>query len=728
LLQDREDQHTLEDYWKVVWRRKWLIGLFVLITTLATLGVGFIVTPVYEASTTLHLKEQKPSLLGGDFPGSGITGLSSKEEVNTQIEILKSRSVLEEVIDKLGLIEKFEVEKGLPEAEKLQSVLNVLQKDISVRPITNTRLIRLTLSSKDPELARDMANTISHVFIERDVESKRGEANSVLAFVSGQVDEVSERLVTAEEELLRYKEAEGISVLSEEARLKVSLLAQLESSFQEVKVERDVLSTRIAAVLSQMGTGLSSESPLANTSTSPAVKRIQDRLTEAQVELASLEDRSSSDSRRVAEIKAQIESLKSEIQTEIERILRSGESATVNSALQMKLAEYESQNIVLAAREDALRGLINTHERDINKLPAREINLVRLERARRINDELYAALMRAKNEAQIEAASQIATIDVVDPAITPLKPVRPKKTENVVIALLVSLLLGVLLAFILENLDNTVKNEDEVKKLLGAPIVGIIPRFDLDGHKNGRARRNRKAEHFALVSKEDSKSPIAEAFRMLRTNLQFVGLVEGLSTIVVTSPIPGDGKTTVAANLAIALAIHEEKVLIVDADFRIPAVHKIFDLPDSPGVTNILSEGRSYQSVIHKVDGLHSLNVLTTGPIPPNSAELLTSSKMKRLIEELKGDYDRIIFDVPPVLAVTDALDLASILDGILLVLRLGEIDRRAVKRMKEILDTAKIKILGEVLNGVDVRDNRYGYGYYYYYQTAEKKRGSKKS
>ena len=264
--------------------------------------------------------------------------------------------------------------------------------------------------------------------------------------------------------------------------------------------------------------------------------------------------------------------------------------------------------------------------------------------------------------------------------------------------------------------------------LLGIPILGIIPRFDLDGHGDGHIRRNRKAVHFALISKEDPQSLIAEAFRMVRTNLRFVGLDQELSTIMVTSPVPGDGKTTVAANLAIALASHEEKVLVVDADFRIPAVHKIFNLPDSPGVTSILTEGRSYQSVMHSVEGVNNLNVLTTGPIPPSSSELLTSTKMKELIAEMKGDYDRVIFDVPPVLVATDALDLASILDGTLLVLRLGEIDRRAMRRMKEILDTAKIRVLGGVMNSVDVRDNRYGYGYsyYYYYQTDARKRASK--
>ena len=723
-----EDGLTLEDYWNTIWRRKWMIGLFVFTTTLAVLIGSFLITPIYEASTTLHIKGQKPSLLGGDFLGSGISGLSTKEEVNTQIEILKSRSVLEGVITKLGLIEKFEIKKELGEGERPQSALDKLIKDISVRPITNTSLIRVILRSKDPELARDIANSISRTFIERNVESKRGEANAVLAFVSVQVDQVSEKLKIAEEELLKYKEEEGIGILDEEAKLRVSLLAQLESSYQEAKVAREILDTRIAAVINQIGPAVSTDGPLAGVSNNPAVRRMQDQLTEVQMELARLEGGSSSDNQRLAEIKARIDSLKRDIQVEIARTMRSGKSTAVDSALQMKLAEYESQNVVLAAQQDALRNLIKVHEEDINKLPAREINLIRLERARRINDDLYAVLMRAKNEAQIEAASQIGNIDVIDPAITPLKPVRPKKKENAIIALITSLFLGILLAFLLEYLDKTVKTEDEMKRLLGIPILGIIPRFDMDGHRPGLSRKPKKAHFFGLLTRDDPKSPISEAFRLLRANLHFVDLDKGLKTIMVTSPVPGDGKTTVAANLSIALAAQEERILIVDADFKVPAVHKIFNLPVSPGITNILLEGTSYQSVIRKVDGVENLDVLTIGPIPPNSSELLGSSRMRKLIDELRDGYDRIIFDLPPVLVTTDAVDLASSLDGTLLVLRVGEIDKRAIKRIREIFDNAKIRVLGGVLNGVDARDRRYGYGYdyYYYYETAEKRNRNK--
>ena len=715
----KKDLYTIEDYWRIIWRRKWLIAIFVFTITAAVIIGSFMMTPIYESSTTLHLKGQKTSLFGGNLLGSDVSALSTLEEINTQIEILKSRSVLEEVVMKLNLIEKFEIEKELVEDQKYQAALAELRNSISAIHIRNTRLIKVSIRSKDPELAGEMANSISRAFIRRNVESKRGEANAVLSFVSEQLVQVGEKLKKAEEELLRYKEAEGIGILSEEARLKVDRLAQLESLYQEANVERQILETRIGALLSQIGQEASTDSASAAISWNPAVKRMQDQLTEIQIELALVSEDSSSDNRRVAEIKDRIEFLKSEIQDEIEKTVRSGKSVAVDSALQMKLAEYESQDVILAAQEAALIDLIKTHEQEINKLPVREISLIRLERARRINDELYATLMRSRNAAQIEAASQIGNINVIDPAITPLHAVYPNKKRFTIIAFVLSLFSGIMLAFLLEYLDNTVKSEEEIKKLLGIPILSLIPRFKVNGYLNGYRpglkKGKKRAEVVGLVMKNNPKSSISEAFRLLRTNLHFVDLDKKLKTIVVTSPIAGDGKTTVAANLAIALAAQGERVLIVDADFIKPAIHKIFVLPDSPGITNTLAEGMNYQSVIHKADGVENLDVITIGRIPPNSSELLSSSRMEEFIDELKGSYDRIILDTPPMMGVTDAVVLASILDGTLLVLRVGKIERNVIKRTRELIDNAKIRVLGGVLNAVDNRYGGYGYGYYYY-------------
>jgi succinoglycan biosynthesis transport protein ExoP len=721
LTEHGDERNTLENYWRIVWRRKWIIGLTVFATTLAVIIGSYFITPIYEASSTLHIKEPMPSVLGGDFMSSGFSAISTKEEINTQIEILKSRSLLEGVIAGQGLVERYAIGRELGAEQRLQAALQKLRKDLSVANITNTKLIRIAVRSENPELAGEITNSISRAFIERDLQSKSSEANAVLSFVSQQVEQVSERLRNAEEELLRYKEQHGIGVLDEETKLQVSLLAQLESSFQQIRVEREVLGTRIAAVLGQIGPATSSRGTLTGASSNPAIVSRQDQLTEAQVELARLQGGSTSSGQRAAEIKERISTLEREIQEEIAASMRSVKSTAVDSTMQIQLAEYESRDVILAAQESALKKLMAGHEAEINKLPAREINLIRLERARRINDELYAALMKAKNEAQIEAASQIGNIDVVDPAVTPLSPVRPNRKDSLIVGLVVSLILGIGLAILLESLDHTVKSEEEVKKLLGIPILGLIPR--LEANSSGRRTKGANRDRFMLITRDEPNSPISEAFKLLRANLHFLDMERHHKTIVVTSPIPGDGKTTVAANLAIAFAAQEEKILIVDADFRVPAIHKIFDLPESPGIIDILLDGSDYHRVIRKIEGVENLDILTTGTIPRNSSELLFSSRMKNLINKLKGDdYSRIIFDVAPLLVATETVDLASSEDGTLLVVRIGEIDRRILMRTREVFDNAKIKPLGSVLNRVDVKDRRYGYGYYYTYDAALKR------
>jgi polysaccharide chain length determinant protein (PEP-CTERM system associated) len=724
LAEHGDDRTPLESYWRVLWSRKWLIVLLVGATSLAILVGNTLITPRYEAFVTLHIKEPMPSVLGGDLLGGGLSGIPVKEEINTQIEILRSRSLLEEVIAREGLVKTYGITEGLEEGQRLQRALNRLRNDLSIANVSNTRLIRITVRSPDPDLAREIANSISRVFIERNLSSKRGEANAVLSFVSEQAAEVSERLRNAEEELLRYKQGQGIGVIDEETKLKVGLVAQLESSLQQVEVDRAVLEARISAIVGQIGSGGWVGGVLGAPAGDPLIARAQEELTNARMELAQLESGQSVAGRRLTELKARIEALEKQILEEITASAQSARSTAVDATMQMQLAEYMSRDVILAAQEKALLRLMAVQEEDINRLPEREINLIRLERNRRINDELFAALTKARNEAQIEAASQIANIDVVDPAATPLDPVRPNKKLNLIIGFLVSLILGVGLAFLVDHLDHTVKSEEEVRKLLRVPVLGLIPRLEVNG--NGRRPKFGGKNRFLLVTRDEPNSPVAEAFKLLRTNLHFLSLEHSLKTIVVTSPIPGDGKTTIAANLSIAFASQAEKVLLVDADFRVPAVHRAFDLPESPGIIDALEGGGDFRPFLRKIPGVDNLDILLTGSVRPHSSELLGSAQMKDLVERLKvAGYDRIIFDVAPLLAATETVDLAYGQDGTLLVIRLGEADRRLLRRIRELLDTARITLLGSVLNRVDAKDRRYGYGYQYdYYSERIGKRG----
>ncbi len=693
-------------YWYIIWRRRAQIGIFTALVTAVVTVASFVMTPVYEAAVVLNIREQRPSILGTDLTG-GFEPLSSREDINTQIEIIKSRSVLEKVIAALHLGDAPAGAPAVRQREAAREALDRLRRDMTVRQVPNTRLISLSVRSPDPELAASVANAVARVFIDKNVESKRGEANAVLAFVTGQVDQVREQLNKTEDDLLAYKKGERIGILDQEARLMVERLGQLEASSQEAQVGLDVLDTRIGAIL---GTAGAQGLPLA-AETAPGAGPVRERLTSLQAELARLEADKSDHSSQIADLRERIDTLRGEVRSELQSVLGRGSAGALGTAIQMQLAEYESQRVVLKARLEALDGLIKTYESDIDRLPVQEIALVRLERTQRINNDLYAALMKAKNEAQVEAASQISNADVIDAAVAPLDPVRPNKQQNIAVAVVAGLVFGLLFALVFEALDHTVRTEDEARRSLNASILGIIPRFK-EWKAPGRNGRDH-GERSIFFNGENSDPSVSEAFRMLAANLRLLDAKGEAATLVVTSPAPGDGKTTVAANLALALAAQRARVVLVDADFRMPKIHGVFGMSRSPGLSDVFLHEAACSDVVRRVDGPVPIDVVTSGPPLAAGTEAAASSGMEAFVSELKRSYDRIILDVPPVVGASDAVILASVADGALLVMRLGQLDRRLLRRTGELLANARVRVIGGVINGVNPRDMAYGYYYY---------------
>ena len=620
--------------------------------------------------------------------------------------------------------------------QSLQEAVEELSERISVSQIRDTRLILLTTEYETPELAKDITNTLATTFIQMNMDSKRGEAKAALIFITEQTDQVSAKLKVAEEDLLQFKEEENLVILSEEARLKLERLSEVEASYQEVKIAYHEVTTRLNEIRKQLNQLDKEQISTTVISKDPVVENLRGQLTDLQIKLVQLESQFSPDAPQILQIKVQIDVLEDRLKEEVGTII--SERIKIINPIYMelyaKLVGYETDHNALKAREDALNILLKDYESEVQKFPAQELRLIRLERDRRVNEELYTQLLTAKNEIQIEAASEIGNINVIDRAKTPTDPIKPRKLLNIIVGFVLSLIIGLGLAFLLEFLDNTVKTEEEAKSLLNLPVLGVIPDARVNGFGYGgkgkirkllplmRKAKLKEGEKIELITHNKPKSHISEAYRTLRTNIQFADLDRNVKTIVVTSSIPAEGKTTVVANLAVAMAFQKDRVLLVDADLRRPRVHQIFDIPDSPGLTNILSGGMVYKETVKKVKEVEGLEVITSGPLPPNPSELLGSNTMKELIKDLKRDYDRVIFDSPPIIAVTDASVLASELDGTLLVLKAGGIERKATQRTREILKNAKVRVLGSVLNSVNMSDGNYnGYrGYYDYYSSEE--------
>ena len=761
-----DDGLSLQDYWRVIGRRKWIVILTVVVLTASAVTFSFLQTPIYEASTTLYLKKAKAGPEQIDIFG-GVSLLSTETEINTQIEILKSHTVMEEVARRLfSPVSTHKKESPKKESgkksdfygylrnlltlilsnfskeEKLESLSEIAdslrKKSISVAPIRSTRLITLTASSDDPEMARLIANTTVEVFIERDISSRRRESTAALDFLSRETEKVAENLRQSEENLKRYKEKEGFAELSEKARLMVERLSELESLHQSTRISRQELGNRLTEIRSQLKKVSKVWVSSTYISDNPLVQMLRSRLTDLEIKHAQLGREFSSDDPQVTYIKAQIEETKKELKRKVKTVV-AGKTESISpiyTELYTKLVSYETEVNALKAKEDALGSLAAEYEREVSKLPQQELALARLERDQQVNAELYTILVKAKNKAEIESASEIGTIEVIDPASNPTRPVKPKKKLNTLLGLISGLIFGAGLAFLSEYGDKTIKTEDEAKKLLNLPILGVIPRPGAPGsygytysHRSrkkkprkeikARILKERKTP-LELITRDLPKSHISEAYKTLRANLQFAELDRKLKTLVVTSSIPLEGKTSVVINLAITLASAGEKVLLADTDLRLHKIHKIFKLDASPGLTDLLTADKGPNDVIHNVEEVDNLDLLTSGSLPPNPSELLGSSRMKKLILELQKEYDRVLFDSSPLLGIADASILSSNVDGILLVLAANEVDGQAAQKAKESLEKVKAHIVGLVLNKVRPEHSGYGKYYYYYYSHEE--------
>lgn len=298
---------------------------------------------------------------------------------------------------------------------------------------------------------------------------------------------------------------------------------------------------------------------------------------------------------------------------------------------------------------------------------------------------------------------KVENVQIIDKAQVPNTPISPKPKLNMAIAGVLGLMIGVFIAFLLEYLDKTIKTPEDVENHLKLSVIGAIPKVDINQN--------------TIISLTDPKSPTTEAFRTLRTNIQFSSVDKKLKTIIVTSSTPSEGKSTIAVNLAGIMAQGEEKVLLIDCDLRKPRVHRLFGISNSKGLTNILVGDNVVEEVAYKYEGLENFEIITSGPIPPNPAELLGSKRMNMFLQTVKEEYDMVILDTSPVGVVTDSAVLSTIADGILLVAAAGQTDIEKVVRGKELLDKVGANIIGTILNKVPIGGKSYyQYGYYSYY------------
>ena len=384
-----------------------------------------------------------------------------------------------------------------------------------------------------------------------------------------------------------------------------------------------------------------------------------------------------------------------------------------------RIVEEEVEVHSTGARVKEYKKLVNQMSKRLSQLPLQTLQYARLERKLKLNENLYLTMKQKYEESRITEAGQIGKVRILDPAIV-AKKVKPNKKMNLVLGIFLGIGLGVSNAFIREFLDNSVKSVEHLERK-GLTILGIIP--DMHHQAGGSIKKpvsnpSKGGTDFRrrLITYEDPKSPIAESYRSLRTNISYASPDKKVKSLLVSSPQPGEGKSTTTANLAIAFAQLRKKTLLVDADLRKPVQHNVFDQPRGPGLAEYLvGEINNISDIIHasKIDNLF---ILTAGGLPPNPSELLGSERMSKLVKQLENEWDMVLFDSPPIVAVTDASMISAEIDSIALVVKAGQTDKAAVDRALDTISNVKAPLIGAILNGANPETLAGKYSYYYSY------------
>jgi tyrosine-protein kinase Etk/Wzc len=608
---------------------------------------------------------------------------------------------------------RFEIRPFRATVSGLREALRVSRSD------PNAHLVAVRYQSTDPQLAAAVANAASTTFIEYKTRGGKAETRSTIDFLRQQVAGYEDQLRGAEERLRGFREQQQVVSLGEQASQQVQRLAQLQAQRDGLRAERQSLAELLARVGSAARSGNEVTSPyrqLASFPTFLANKAVQDilqSLTQLENERARLLV-----GRTAASIDVQ----------GVDRRIR-----------ELELQLYQLAQNYLASLDSQITSAETTLARfgaQIETIPAREVEFARLSREQTLLTDLYTLLQTRLKEAEIREAIEPGDVRIIDAALVPQKPVGPRRPLNLMLGAMLGLMLGVGAAFLRQALDTKVRTRDDVERATGgAPVIGTIPRIrgaetrrlvGAGTNGNGHAKHARIARVDAdslieerLVTHLSPRSPASEAYRALRTNLTFASLENAPRLLVVTSAMPGDGKSTSSANLAITLAQQGTRALLVDADLRKGVLHRVFGLPQEPGLTQVLVGQTALADAVREVPTTETgapLAVLTTGTFPPNPAELLGSAKMRALIEQLRAEYETIIFDAPPLNLVTDAAVLGTMTDTTILVTRAGQTEKGALEHAVGQIAHLRAPFGGVVINDIDLTGSARYYGYAYGY------------
>lgn len=754
-----KDEHReidLMEYWRVILKRKHILFIFAG-TLIVLMGLySFLAPSKYKPSASLLIEEDTSKILSiqDEF---GLMGYSSQMRdmvfLNTQITLLESDSLAERVAKKLDLLsrEEFgaaqESGKGLfarigdivtfkwlrskkdPAdgeglADPYRGIIEKMSKALEIAPVKDTKVLRISYTSKHPVLATEIVNTYAQEYINFYIDKKYQTTQQASNFLDERIITLREDVSIKERELQRYAQEKEIVLLTDSESVAHSKYADLDKAYTQAQIDRVNAEAKFRALRD------STVDSLPRTVENRLIQDLEEEYTRMKNEYQQKLEIFKTDYPEMVSLRTKIESMRVQLSEEIQR-------ATA-------LAENEYRAAL--RRESSLRNLREQQRTDLAQLDSDAIlynNLkTEVENMRRLLNSLEGMKEETKVSAQLKGL-ETTSISIIDEARVPKHPVSPKKKTNLLLALIFGLFGGAALCFVFEYLDNTIEGPEEVEKIAGIPSLGVIPFLHSEAEqrkKHGKliARKRSSLHSEPLQRGEDTASEIkeielvnhrfpnssfAEDYRTITTSILLSHMDRPHKIMAFTSSLPMEGKTVTVANIAVALAQINKKVLILDLDLRKPRLHRIFKVPNGRGLTSYLTGKCSLDDAVHKTH-IENVWLISSGPVHPNPAALLNSDMMKRLIEGTKEEVDYVLLDTPPVLAVVDALSVSAIVESVVLVVQPGKTPKKSLMGAVEQLRNIQANILGVVFNKSDIHTMKYydKYPHYkhYYGQTSD--------
>lgn len=628
-------------------------------------GRSFTLTPIDENSFRLEIKPVSKFSKRGILALLGVQPLEEKELITYDKVHKYNEDIVSEWftlnIKKLSPLENEEYSFSFVHPSIAS---DVYYSNLEVTQVSElASILKVTIQDSVSLRAKDLLNNLFKAYLEQELDRKTEVANLSLDFIDNQLEEINKKLKVSETDLETYKESNDVITLSDKAQTVSKQLVEYESKIQEIAVEENILNNLLQYITNNQN--LSGLTVGSITFADPALAT----LVKGLHELASKKDTLLVDY--------------TEMHPDVQKL-----NQTIASSRRQIIASLQSNLKQLQQRKSSLNELIGGYKRSLETLPKQERELTRLSRHFNVNEKVYSFLLEKRSETAILKSSTISNARVLDEALDFNQPIKPKRILIVLVGLILGIIVGLAYAFIKEFFNNTVNNTEEIEKFTSIPIYGVIP-----------LNKNKKTSSIFL-----------EAFKSIRTNLQFLPKNESSRIISITSSVSGEGKTTIAAKLAEVISQTGKKVIVLDLDLRKASIHKEFDLPNNIGMSNLLTNQNSFEEVVKKTTN-EFIDVITTGPLPPNPSELILTDSMKNILNQLKELYDYVIIDTPPVGLVTDALILMNYSDITFTIVRANYTRKEFIKNLDRLSKEHSHNHVGMVLNGVEIGD-KYGYGY----------------